>query len=311
MCDFNAAAEHGDPTNDDRAFRRALGQFATGVTVIGTVHDGCGYAMAANSFSTVSLDPPLVLWSIRKASRSATAFTSSGHFTINVLEESQTRLANLFARPHDEPLSQTPWAPGIDGDPLLHGCLAHFECATEALVDGGDHHVIIGRVRRYARFHGKPLLFAQGEYGWLGRRPDNASIKHSQRVSEQMLFLSLLRAAEQHMSTLFDAHRRQLGLTPTATRVLNHLAYAEDTATDIAGQTPLSPQAIDDSLAELESRGLAQRDDVGTWHLTQDGAARRASLRQGAEEFTARQLDGIPAEDLAAAERVLNVLLSR
>nr|WP_017934591.1 flavin reductase [Nocardioides sp. Iso805N] len=303
-------AEHGAPA-DGRAFRRALGQFATGVTVIGTVHEGRGYAMAANSFSAVSLEPPLVLWSIRKESKSAPAFTSSGHFSINVLEEAQTAVSNALGRSHEDPLSQVDWSAGVHGDPLLSGCLAQFECTTESVVDGGDHHILVGRVERFARFEGKPLLFAQGEYGWLGRRSDTGSSQLAAAPSEEMLFMSLLRDAEQHMSTLFDSYRRQLGLTPTATRILNHLAHSSDTVEGLQRSTPIAPQAIDDSLAELMQAGLVNRAATGTWSLTEQGLARRASLRKGAEEFTARQLDNIPANDLAAAERVLAALCGR
>lgn len=307
-----APAEQGDPASDGRAFRRVLGQFATGVTVVGTVHEGRGHAMTVNSFSAVSLAPPLVLWSIRKESGSAAAFRESGHFSVNVLEESQTTVSNHFGRPREEALAGAVWAPGIHGDPLLDGCLAHLECTTHSVADGGDHLILIGQVERYTRFDGKPLVFAQGEYGWFGRRSSSDAGQPAASTSGQLLFTSLLREAEQHMSTLFDTHRRELGLTPPATRILNHLlTHDRDTVEGIQSHTPIGRRATDDGLAELETKGLVHRNPAGTWGLTDEGRTAQAALRRGAEAFTDRQLEGIPADDLEAAERVLTALRNR
>lgn len=308
--------EQGDPAEDFRAFRRALGQFATGVTVIATSAGDELVGMAANSFSTVSLDPPLVLWSIRKESKSVPAFLNNGHFSINVLGEEQMELSALFGRPQADQFGQAKWNPGNHGDPLLEGAIAHFECVQEAVVDGGDHHILIGRVERFARFEGAPLLFAQGQYGVPVAHPDATPAPAPQSAnedqeSEESLFLSLLKAADNHMSTLFEEHRQQVGVTVAGGRILNRLSQGPCAADALELETFLGEAAVEDTLTELALKGQAAKLPDGTWALTEDGREVRAALRRSAEHFTHEQLQGIPAQDLATAERVLGTLLGR
>lgn len=132
---------------DPRALRDAAGRFATGVTVVTTCDDaGVPVGLTANSFSSVSLDPPLVLWSLAKTSRAASAFLSAGQFAIHVLGEDQHDLATRFSAPVPDRFAGLERSASPDGVPLLHGCRARFECRTWQVVDGGDHHVFIGEV---------------------------------------------------------------------------------------------------------------------------------------------------------------------
>lgn len=312
----STAVEQGDPSDDARAFRRALGQFATGVTVIATSSGDQLVGMAANSFSAVSLDPPLVLWSIRKESKSVPAFLDNGHFSINVLGEDQMELSGLFGRPQPEQFTQVAWSAGRHGDPLLEGAIAHFECVSEAVLDGGDHHILVGRVERFARYEGAPLLFAQGQYGVAEGHPaltltPTSPAAASEQESEESLFLSQLKSADQHMSGLFEQHRRQVGVTPATGRVLNRLSQGSCAQGVLERETFLGENAVEDALAELTAKGQVAQGENGLWDLTAQGREVRATLRRSAEQFTADQLRGIPAEDLAAAERVLGALLSR
>lgn len=308
--------EEGNPADDFRAFRRALGQFATGVTVIATSAGDEMVGMAANSFSTVSLDPPLVLWSIRKESKSVPAFLNNGHFSINVLGEDQMELSALFGRPQPDQFGQAKWSAGNHGDPLLEGAIAHFECVREAVVDGGDHHILIGRVERYARFEGAPLLFAQGQYGVPVAHPDATPAPTPQpandsRESEESLFLSLLKAADNHMSALFQEQRQHVGVTVASGRILNRLSEGPCAPDVLELETFLGESAVDDALTELSLKGQAERLADGNWSLTDEGREVRAALRRSAEHFTHEQLRGIPTKDLATAERVLGTLLQR
>ena len=154
--------------NDLIQFRRCLGRFATGVTVITcTAPDGTACGITANSFSSVSLEPPLVLWNIAKVSRSLDAYLAAEFFGINVLSAGQETVSVRFAR-SDEDLFQ-----GIDhaltdrGVPRLMESLAWFECRTHQTLDCGDHFIIIGEVLAYEAADGEPLLFFGGRYGRL------------------------------------------------------------------------------------------------------------------------------------------------
>ncbi|MFZ4651386.1 MAG: flavin reductase family protein [Rubrivivax sp.] len=151
------------------ALRRAFGRFATGVTII-TCRDAQGtrVGLTANSFSSLSLDPPLVLWSLRRQSPSLPAFEAAGHFAINVLAEGQLELSRRFASPAVDRFADGQWADGHGGVPVLGGCAAVFECVREARHDAGDHVLFIGRVLAAREAPLAPLLFQGGHYRMMG-----------------------------------------------------------------------------------------------------------------------------------------------
>jgi flavin reductase (DIM6/NTAB) family NADH-FMN oxidoreductase RutF len=151
---------------DTRHLRTAFGRFVTGVTVITTrTPDGNLAGLTANSFSAVSLEPPLVLWSLRDTATSLPSFESSGHFAVNVLGAWQAMLAQHFAQRIDDKFKNVVHAPGLAGCPLLFGALATFECSRETTVTGGDHVIFFGRIHRAAYRDGEPLTFSAGRYG--------------------------------------------------------------------------------------------------------------------------------------------------
>lgn len=152
-----AAAE---PFTTDE-FRAALGQFATGVTII-TARDDQGHliGLTANSFSSVSLSPPLVLWCLSAKSTALPGFQSATHYAINVLAADQRLLAERFAKKGIDRFEGTPWRPGFTGAPVIDGAVAVFECTPHQMVPAGDHVVLIGRVEHVRRRVGaKPLIF--------------------------------------------------------------------------------------------------------------------------------------------------------
>lgn len=156
---------------DTPGFRRALGQFPTGVTVITCRGpEGEPWGITANSFSSVSLDPPLILWSVDRNAGSAEAFCAATSFAVCVLDKSQVDIANRFAMRGAEKFDGIELPDGLDSVPLIPGAIATFECLTEALVDGGDHVVIIGRVRGFSVAPGEPMVFARGEFSALAER---------------------------------------------------------------------------------------------------------------------------------------------
>ncbi len=154
--------------NDDgsRALRNALGRFATGVTIVTAIDpDGHPIGLTVNSFSAVSLNPPLVLWCLDNTSHNLAAFRRAGHHAINVLAAGQLDLSNRFAKWPVDSFAGLHWHPGADGVPLLPGCCASFEVANEATHPGGDHTIFVGRVERFSEPPGiAPLLFHAGQY---------------------------------------------------------------------------------------------------------------------------------------------------
>lgn len=156
---------------DSRAFRNACGSFATGVAVV-TARPPVGepVGFTANSFTSVSLDPPLVLFTLGRAAGCLPGFEAAGHFAINILAESQRALSERFADPGSDKWQGVATEPGATGAPLLAGTIATLECRTEAVLDGGDHRIFLGRVVRLSVAEGSPLVFHRGGYHALGPR---------------------------------------------------------------------------------------------------------------------------------------------
>ena len=152
--------------SDARTLRDALGCFATGVTVVTVMNaDGEPVGLTANSFTSVSLDPPLLLVCIAKTAGSLPALEAAENFAVNVLHIGQQPTSNLFAKSGEDRFAETPWSRGHNDAPLLSGALANFECRRHALHEGGDHVILVGEVVR-ARFEPRrdPLLYFRGKY---------------------------------------------------------------------------------------------------------------------------------------------------
>jgi len=148
-----------------RELRNALGSFATGVTII-TTRDRGGkhHGMTANSFSSVSLDPPLVLWSSSLYAQSLPAFQEGTHFVVNILAFDQIELSNKFAKQSDDKFMDTDHIVSESRAPVVIGAAAHFECRNEFRHYGGDHIIFIGHVERFAYTDRPTLLFCRGKY---------------------------------------------------------------------------------------------------------------------------------------------------
>ena len=157
------------PPFDTRELRTALGRFATGVAIITCRDtDGTRIGLTANSFSSLSLDPPLVLWSLRVASPSVAAFRGAGHWAVNVLSESQVELSRRFASPVNDKFAEGLWSDGVGGAPVLSGCSAVIECEPFESRETGDHWLFLGRVRGLHESTLSPLVYQSGRYHLLG-----------------------------------------------------------------------------------------------------------------------------------------------
>ena len=154
---------------DTREFRAALGHFASAVTVITTCGpEGEPVGITANSFNSVSLDPPLILFSLARTAYSLAAFTNHRHFAVNILHEGQDDLAARFSVPLGDKWTGVAHNPGVTGCPVLQDLLAAFECRIRNTFHGGDHLIFVGEVLRLsAQQEGRPLMFHQGRYASL------------------------------------------------------------------------------------------------------------------------------------------------
>lgn len=152
------------PEGNARAFRDALGRFATGVTVVTIAGPDGPMGFTANSFAAVSLDPALVLWSPARSSSRFVHYEAAQHYVIHVLDQDHAEWLTRFNRggPGFHALSHETNAEGV---PVIHGALARFDCARHAAHEGGDHLIVVGRVLRAAYRDGAPLIFSQGQYG--------------------------------------------------------------------------------------------------------------------------------------------------
>ena len=164
---------------DPKQFRQALGAFTTGVTVV-TTHgpDGQDYGLTANSFNSVSIDPPMVLWSLNKNASSKAAFAEAGHFAVHVLATDQEPVSNRFAKSGADKFAGLTVARGPGNVPLLDGCSARFQCRTSYQYEGGDHIIFVGEVLAFDRFDKAPLVFHSGGYRRLQQdagKPADAS----------------------------------------------------------------------------------------------------------------------------------------
>jgi flavin reductase (DIM6/NTAB) family NADH-FMN oxidoreductase RutF len=150
----------------ERQFRDALAQFATGVTVIAVRRPDRRYiGFTANSFNSVSLEPPLIVWSLNQRAENLAAFETADRYAINVLAHDQIEVARRFSRPHADRFASVPYRLGVADAPLIEGCIAWFECRHHATQRAGDHVLFIGEVETCERRNGTGLVFHHGRYG--------------------------------------------------------------------------------------------------------------------------------------------------
>jgi flavin reductase (DIM6/NTAB) family NADH-FMN oxidoreductase RutF len=148
-----------------RELRECLSSFITGVTVITTVDSqGRAHGLTVNSFNSVSLDPPLVLWSQRLQSPTFPVFRDSPYFAVNILAQDQIGISRRFAKRSHDKFEGLEVVPGLGGIPLIAGCAAYLECSKEMSFPGGDHVVFVGRVERIEKQQRPPLVFGGGQY---------------------------------------------------------------------------------------------------------------------------------------------------
>ena len=161
---------------DRSGFRKALGSFLTGVTVVATLQeDGEPRGFTANSFTSVSLDPPLVLICIAKTASSYPVFSATGHFSVNVLAETQADISSLFATKSADKFTRTAWSRGPAGSPIINDVVAWFDCVRREVIEAGDHVILIGEVVGFDQAPANPLGYCRGAHITLGLSLDKVA----------------------------------------------------------------------------------------------------------------------------------------
>lgn len=219
---------------DKRQLRTVLGSFVTGVTVVTTRdHEGKMHGLTANSFSSVSLDPPLVLWSQATSAGSHAAFRDSERFAINILAEDQHGLANHFAARSPDKFSGIDYDQGIDGLPVLRDCSAWLECKVVSRFPGGDHVIFVGAVERIRQTGRRPLVFGGGQY----LVADPHDLGHAPAGTQGTM------KSQPHAVRL--AGRHMLRLAQSLDKTLALVAWGNHGPTVIAWQAARTPVAAD------------------------------------------------------------------
>lgn len=310
--------EEGDPAADTRLFRRCLGLFGTGVAIITTRHDGQSAGATVNSVASVSLDPPLVLWSIARTSRSFDIFQQAEGFVINILSKDQMELSRHFASSATDKFAGQATTAGWNGIPMLDGALAHIECRTEDSHDGGDHVIKIGRALNVRTFEGDPLMFVQGRYAVPADHPsarvrpevpkDVGEINASGGANS---LISLIFRVHHLLSEKFDAHRAAEGVHLSVTRIMDALDDTPDmTMPAIARKTFLGSRDTEDALAEMQEKNIVARNG-DTYRLTESGSALRENVRRRWLQFQNEELSGLSLQQVEDTTNVLRHLWSK
>lgn len=307
---------HVHGTFDPRVFRRALGNFATGVTVI-TAHDGeRAVGVTANSFNSVSLDPPLILWSIDKRSGSYPVFAHATHFAVNVLAVDQISLSDRFATGRDDKFSGVPYRSGHGGCLLLEDTSASFQCKKVQVIDGGDHWILIGQVVSFEDNGRSPLLYHQGTYSMALPHPHRARRESSapapdsfqRRLADHPYHL--MTQAVRNYQQLFQPEQLKTGWRSGEARVLMILQAGPcgDLAV-LAREADMPRSEVEQTLELLCGGGLAEQTAAG-YQLTAAGAAQANDIWDMAKRHEDRLLAPFDAEQVRAFKNVLKSIIA-
>ena len=243
---------------DPREFRQVLGTFTTGVTIItARGEDGTPAGVTANSFNSVSMDPPLVLWSLAKKSNSLPTFSSASHWAVHILAHHQDGLSSHFARSvsGQEKFNGVQYETGLGNAPLLSECTARLQCRTTNIYDGGDHIILVGEVLTFDKCDTPPLVFQRGNYAIATSTAQPAVIPSGEdprNFGEESPIIYLLSTAYLHFSAKLRDAAERMNLNAIEHLILNALGARDRrtyheliTLANYAG-TNIGPDAIND-----------------------------------------------------------------
>ena len=194
---------------DPQAFRSALGSFVTGVTIV-TTRDESGrpIGLTANSFNSVSLDPPMVLWSLSLHSGSLPVFREAKSWAVHVLAADQQAMSDRFAQPGQDKFDGLEAADGPEGAPLIEGYAARFGCRARFEYEGGDHAIFLGEVVDFERRDAEQLIYHSGNYGRVMRSPTGEDLEHEGLAEKTSGGLALTERGAELMEALQRLSKR-------------------------------------------------------------------------------------------------------
>ncbi|MDR3419325.1 MAG: flavin reductase [Nevskia sp.] len=306
-----------DPTE----FRKALGAFATGVTIITTrAGDGTPLGLTVNSFNSVSLNPPLVLWSLANSSMNLPAFRAASHWAVHVLSSDQEELSARFARRGEAKFAGLEFDTGIGDVPLLRGCTARFECRTAFQYQGGDHVIFLGEVLAFDRNEAPPLVFHGGRYAHatrrdpLGLKPRSAYLEGSfgEDFLGYLLGRSHFRMFAQIRRHLEEAHLSDQEFYVLSALTLKRAMTIQDLDAGMAGVLDQNSHRAIESLVE---HGLARETepDEGcegpAFELTDAGRDCALRVITAAKSVESQVLERLGAGEAPVLKSLLNRLL--
>lgn len=302
---------------DTRAFRRALGNFATGVTVVtAAAADGRTVGVTANSFNSVSLDPPLILWSLDKRSSSHEVFELASHFAVNILAADQIDLSNNFARPKDDRFAGIDHQPGEGGAPVLADCSARFHCEKFQQVDGGDHWIMIGKVVQFDDFGRSPLLYHQGAYSMVlphtrmtRREEGQPPSSHFQGRLSHNLYYLMTQALRAYQAS-YQPRQLSTGLRTSEARMLMVLENdAGLSRCELLREVAMPAHEVDEAVANLKRKGLVS-DDEARVRLTVKGIDETEALWTIAREQQDKVFGQFSDEQINTFKTVLKAVIN-
>lgn len=281
-------------SSEAQNFRKALGAFTTGVTVVTTRGDIGDVGLTANSFNSVSLDPPMILWSLAKSSHSLAAFKEAEFFAVHILSEDQEAISNQFARGGAEKFANVDLARGPNNIPLLQHCAARFICKTAYQYEGGDHLIFVGEVQNFNHWDRAPLLFHSGKYGQIFKDQQALETADANAADGYTLGHLLRLCAHQMFRPLrTELSKRHLNLAQYALLALAARARKTPTVELLQQLDQGDNVPTEAEINALQTKGLITIDDEGL-SLSDEGRQEHmelASLYKNAESETLKKLD--------------------
>lgn len=301
---------------DVKDFRRALAQFPTGVTVITTRDEkGEPIGVTASSFNSVSMDPPLILWSIDKGAYSLSTFKEAEHFAVNVLSRDQVDVSNRFASRGEDKFSGIEFNDGIGGSPILDDYAAQFECKTWAVYEGGDHIILVGEVLDYRyKDMNEPLVFARGSYAVSASHP--AMVKPSEGessgefVSDYLLYL-LRETYNRYSQELYPKMQKACGVTPEEWRVMAVLEGSQQLSISALAPLVMQPEsALRETVEWMIEKGRLESVSADAVALSESGKVEAAELLNIAKTHEANALAALPGDQADLLKDSLRTIMA-
>ena len=285
---------------DVKDFRRALGQFPTGVTIITSKDEnGEPIGVTASSFNSVSISPALVLWSVDKGAFSASIMENASHFAVNILSKSQVDMSNRFAGRGEDKFGGIDYTECPNGSPLFNGCSAQFECKTWNVYEGGDHLIIVGEVLAYRHDESQsPLVFACGSYAVSMQHPATTASNTTKVPGDGVLgdyMLYLLRVAYSNCSAqLYPELMAKHGIAPEEWRTLTLLSDTGKAESAYLAKMIGQPTDVFNSTVErMQSKGYLDSLPEGHIQLTEQGREMTTRLFEIAKSQEESLLSGL------------------